>query len=69
MQPNRLLTSIDIQFLYSLHALWRVHLNDVVLRGFEGSYHGGSTSFALSLDIASAIFIAGDDVAAVDAMP
>ena len=55
--------------LYSFHALWRVHLNDVVLGGLEGSYHGCLTSFALNLDIASAVTKAGDYISAVDAMP
>ena len=55
--------------LYSLHALWRVHLDDVVLGRFKGSHHDSLTSSALNFNVTTAVFVAGDDIAAVDAMP
>ena len=55
--------------LYSFHALWRVHLNDVVLRGLEGSHHDRLASSAFYLDVTTAVFVAGDDIAAVYAVP
>ena len=55
--------------LNSNHALRGVYVNLVVAWRFECSHHGGVALGTFHLDVASAVFVAGDELPAVHAIP